>query len=173
MNTVKKYVFDLDNTLVFTDCANNYSYNYALMRKGLFPITDCTRITREILKIKYPNINEVCKQEIIELKRRCFGANLEMSTLNTAIYNILDSNKANDCILWTSAEECRVKSILEYYNLSRKFKTIYYSNKLNVSYDIENICQIHQCSPNQLVVFEDNFDVIKRLQQLMVNVICA
>lgn len=72
MITMKRYVFDLDNTLIYTDSLNNDSYNYALSLQGLAPINDCKRITRDIVFKKYPNLNNVQKNKIIELKQEYF-----------------------------------------------------------------------------------------------------
>lgn len=41
MITMKRHVFDLDNTLIYTDLLNNDSYNYALNLLGLATIVDC------------------------------------------------------------------------------------------------------------------------------------
>jgi len=69
MITMMRHVFDLDNTLIYTDSLNNDSYNYALKKLGLATINDCKRITRDVILSKYPEINSFQKNEIIELKQ--------------------------------------------------------------------------------------------------------
>ena len=50
---MKKYVFDLDNTLVYSNSLNNESYNYALRLLGKSYLTEIKRITRNVVFQKY------------------------------------------------------------------------------------------------------------------------
>lgn len=68
---MKCYVFDLDNTLVFTDVLNNEAYNFVLKKFGLSEIRYVDRITREIIFQKYPCIEKL-KDEITALKQFFF-----------------------------------------------------------------------------------------------------
>ena len=118
---MKKYVFDLDNTLIYTDSLNNDSYNYALKYQGLSHINKFKRITREIVFENYPNINKIQMCEIINLKCEYFINNLHITEVNESLVTLLRSQEKNDCILWTSAEERRARAILEYYNMNNLF----------------------------------------------------
>jgi len=82
MRIMKRYIFDLDNTLVYTDSLNNDSYNYALKKLGLASINDCKRITRDVILSKYPELNSFQKNEIIELKQKYFMNNLKRTSPN-------------------------------------------------------------------------------------------
>ena len=73
---MRYYVFDLDNTLVFTDALNNEAYNFVLKKFGLSEIRNVERITREVVFQKYPEV-EKWKDEIIALKQNFFLNNLE------------------------------------------------------------------------------------------------
>ncbi len=157
----KKYVFDLDNTLIYTDLLNNESYNYALKYMGLPPIDNYKRVTREIVFEKYPNISNVQKNRIADLKKEYFINNIQMTKLNDLLIGILKSLNKNDCILWTSADETRVRSILKYYNITRLFKYIVFSSKINLKNDIEKICELHDCKLEQLIIYEDNLRLIR------------
>ena len=68
---MRYYVFDLDNTLVFTDALNNEAYNFILKKFGLSEIQNVERITREVVFQKYPEV-EKWKDEIIVLKQKFF-----------------------------------------------------------------------------------------------------
>lgn len=173
MIITKKYVFDLDNTLIYTDCLNNYSYNYALKCYGLAPINYFKRITREIVFKNYPQLTDVQKDRIVNLKRYYFINNLHITKGNDLLIKMLKSKSKSNCILWTSAERIRVKAILEYYNINKLFKNIFFSSKTNIIYDLNKICKLHNCKSEQLVFYEDNLDVIRQLEKLDLKVICV
>lgn len=171
MITMERYVFDLDNTLIYTDLLNNRSYNYALNHHGLMAINDYKRITRDIVFKKYLNLNDVQKNRIIELKQDYFINNLQSTIPNTPLLKVLKSHKIQFCILWTSANKIRVKALLEYYNIYNAFKHILFSNKINVPRDVVRICGFLRCNPGHLVFYENNCEVISGLQRLNLNVI--
>ena len=158
---MKKYVFDLDNTLIYTDSLNNDSYNYALKYQGLSHINKFKRITREIVFENYPNINKIQMCEIINLKCEYFINNLHITEVNESLVTLLRSQEKNDCILWTSAEERRVRAILEYYNMNNLFKHILFSSKVSILNDIEEICKLHTCKSSQLLFYDDNLKLVE------------
>lgn len=160
-----RYVFDLDNTLIYTDSLNNDSYNYALNLQGLAPIRDCKRITREIVFDKYTDISNGQKNEIIESKQEYFANNLNRTVPNTSLLQVLGAQNVETCMLWTSADETRVLAILEYYSIYNAFRKIIYSNKVEVIKDIKKICELFECNPEYLFFYEDNRRVIEDLQQ--------
>ena len=171
MRITKKYVFDLYNTLIYTDRLNNDSYNYALKCQGLSSINGFKRLTKEILFKNYPNINNIQKSELINLKYEYFINNLHVTEVNESLVKLLKSQEKNDCILWTSAEEKRVRAILKYYNINNLFKDILFSSKTDVSNDIEKNCELHSCELYQLSFYDDNLKLIKELEQLNINAI--
>jgi phosphoglycolate phosphatase-like HAD superfamily hydrolase len=171
MKIMNRYIFDLDNTLVYTDSLNNDSYNYAFKQLGLATINDCKRITRDIILSKYPELNNLQKNEIIELKQKYFVNNLKRTSPNTSVVQVLEDQNYELCILWTSADEARVFALLEHYKIYNRFKKVLFSSKLEVIKDIEKICEILECRFEHLIFYEDNQRVIKDLRQLNLNVI--
>ncbi|WP_294166841.1 HAD family hydrolase [uncultured Clostridium sp.] len=171
MIIIKKYVFDLDNTLIYTDFLNNEAYNYALKCIGLQPMDNYKRVTREIVFKKYPNIRKIQENKILELKKEYFINNMQLAKLNGLLIEMLKSLNRNDCILWTSADETRTRAILKYYNMTSLFKCMVFSSKKNVMNDIEEICKLHECNLNQLVIYEDNLRLIDELKKLKLNVV--
>lgn len=161
---MKYYIFDLDNTLVFTDVLNNEAYNFVLKKFGLSEIWDVDRLTRETVFQKYPEI-EKCKDEIIALKQKFFIKHLEKTLLTREILKFVNSGEREN-ILWTSAEEIRVFAILKYYKITEKFKKVVFSKKTDVEKDVEEICKILKCSKEDLTFFEDNLKVIQELKRL-------
>ena len=87
----KRYVFDLDNTLVMTDNLNNTAYNYALSCVGFQPIVGVQRITRKEIFNSIPNLTLSQKKQIVELKQNYFIKNINDTVLNLELYSLLES----------------------------------------------------------------------------------
>lgn len=171
MITMKRHVFDLDNTLIYTDLLNNDSYNYALNLLGLASIVDCKRITRDVVFSRYPDLNSIQKNKIIELKQKYFINNLKETIPNKSLIQLLEDQNVELCILWTSADETRVLAILDYYKISNAFKRVLFSSKLEVTEDIVKISELLECGIEHLIFYEDNQRVIQELQHLNLKVI--
>lgn len=161
-----RYVFDLDNTLVKTSILNNNSYNYALQQQALLPISNEVRITREVITAYYPQLSNQQKQEIIRLKQEFFVKNIHHTVPNKFLFNTLRSKDLANCILWTSAEKVRVQALMGYYGINKSFREVIYSNKEDVSKDISKMCTIFGCRMGQLIFYEDDKEVIKKLNKL-------
>lgn len=67
-----KHIFDLDNTLVYTNEANNDAYNMALIQFGMKPIEGVERITREIVFEKYSNLTDLQRYQIVKKSKNYF-----------------------------------------------------------------------------------------------------
>ena len=162
----KRYVFDLDNTLVMTDNLNNIAYNFALSYMGFKPIFGIQRITRKDIFSIMPSLTISQKKQIIELKQNYFMSNIKDTVLNIEICSLLKSFDSNHCILWTSAEMNRTMALLDFYCLDKSFKTVYYSDKRDIEYDVLKICNIFSCNLSQLIFYDDNEDVIKKIENI-------
>lgn len=163
-----KYIFDLDNTLVFTDDLNNEAYNYALVKLDKKPIYDKKRITREIVFSKY-ELTEEEKNYLVNLKQEYFLENVEKIHKNEDLLKFLTSKSPADCILWTSAEKCRVEAILSYLSLFNAFSWIIYSSKISIEKDLDKICKHFQCSKSRLVFYENDSKVLNELKLFEIN----
>lgn len=168
---MKRYVFDLDNTLVYTDKLNNDSYNHALNLFGLSPISYYKRITRNVIFEQYPSLNEVQRSEIIAIKQMHFINNLENTHPNAELIKYLKSLPVDLCVLWTSGEETRVMAVLEYYQLKYSFRRVVFSDKADLEDDLQRICREFDIHSEHLVFYEDNKCLIEELQKLKVNVV--
>ena len=161
-----RYVFDLDNTLVMTNILNNDAYNYALTTLRMPPINTHARITRKVVFELYPHLPEIKKNQIVELKQNYFKDNLNHSQPNLDLINFLQSKTSSHCILWTSADKVRVIDLLMHYKIDKNFISVLYSNKFEIYEDTKEICKIFNCSSKQLIFFEDDENIINRLQLL-------
>ena len=151
---MKSFVFDLDNTLVFTDALNNEAYNFALKQQQREPIAGVQRITREIVFSRYTMTQEQ-KRELVALKQSYFIENIKKVLLNDKLISFLRELPEERCVLWTSAEEARVESILEFFDLKKCFAKVFYSKKHNVERDLLTICDFLKCTREELIVFDD------------------
>lgn len=163
---MKKFIFDLDNTLVYTNFLNNLSYNYALKSMNLPKIHSQSRITRKVISSQYPILTQKEKERLINIKQNFFMTHLEYTTPNLALFRLLLSKEKNSCILWTACEPSRACSILKHYNIEQAFYQIIFSNKACIKKDIKKIMDILNCNFDELVIFEDNKSTLKKLEIL-------
>ena len=167
------HVFDLDNTLVYTDALNKDAYNYALKQLGLevSRITTSKRITRDVVFHEYPELSVQQKDELIILKQCYFAENLIDTVANTSLVKILESCNKEFCVLWTSADRVRVLAILKHYKIHDAFQMVFYSPKVDIVTDVKAICKFLKCDSNKLLFYEDDKQIIDKLEKLKLNVI--
>ena len=170
---MKKYVFDLDNTLFYTDNINNYTYKISLLKFGLDIklVNNIKRITREIIVKKYPLISKKQLHSIIVKKEKIYPQFLEKIIPNKKLLRFLNSKGVNDCILWTSASKKRVINILRYFNIENRFCKLMFSKKENIKEDVESICSFFCCEHKSLIFFENNKKIAKQLKKININVV--
>ena len=137
-----RHIFDLDNTLIYTDRLNNISYNYALNAIGLAVIDSHSRITRDTVDLYYPSLSLLDRKRIIELKQKYFIDNISDTEANISLITFLKTLPADSNVLWTSADQIRVNSLLNFYDMSNCFCNILFSRKDNIAKDINEICKL-------------------------------
>lgn len=171
-----KYVFDLDNTIIYTDYLNYESYKFALVEyldhEALLKLPKNKRITREYIytNFSYLGLTDADYTKIINKKQNYFIKHIEKTSPNLKLIKFLNLQKKEDCILWTSSNKERALSILEYYNLEDAFLTKIFSNKANIEKDILNITEKFCCDKKNLLIFEDDIKNIEKLKYLSVKV---
>ena len=151
---MKRYVFDLDNTLVDTDKLNNEAYNFALMQLGKLPLKNVQRITREVIFLHYL-LDDEEKMFLIEMKQKYFIQNVKKVKLNNRMISFLRQLMPAQCVLWTRAERVRVECILEQFDLKKYFAKVVYSSKSDIEKDMHEICLYFQCLREDLVIYDD------------------
>ncbi len=160
----KKYIFDLDNTLVFTDKLNTKAYNFALNKVGLACITNVKRITKDTVREKFPQISNISINKIVKIKQKYFRKHIAIATLNENVVKELFVKDARDCFLWSSAEKRRVKFMLKHYCLKKYFYKIIFSDKKDISRDIVRITQLANCCNEDLTFYENDEKIIEELK---------
>lgn len=161
-----KFIFDLDNTLVFTDVLNNEAYNYALSYVGLPKVIGYTRIERKVLDY----LTQEEQERIIAIKQNYFLQNIAKTVPNKSLIELLSNSLKENCMLWTSADIKRAEAILDYYKLQNAFDGKLYTKKKEITKDIEHICERLLCLKEDLLVYEDNLDNINRLRDVGIRV---
>lgn len=135
------FVFDLDNTLVETDIANNLSYMDAI---NIVLNTNISwdfnlRFTRDNLYSQFPTLPQGQYNNIIKVKNDRFYAHMSETKLNTNLVKILGVLHNNGCntILLTNCHRTRALSVCNYYGISQFFTEKYFAeDKVRSKYEI-------------------------------------
>lgn len=146
------FVFDMDNTLIKTDKANNLAYSEAISSVlGVnYNIEKGKRFTRNELKELFPKLTQPQIDEIIDRKEKCFGSYLNETELNTNLFSLLKRlhQEGYHTILLTNCHSGRAISLCNFYNLTEYFvQRFFYEDCLNnkytllksLGYDLQNV----------------------------------
>lgn len=151
-NTNNVFVFDMDNTLIKTDKANNLAYSEAisLVLGVKYDVADGERFTRGRLKTVFPDLTETQFNEIVARKEQCFESHLKKTELNQNLFMLLKRlyHEGHHTILLTNSRSGRAISLCNYYNLTKYFVRRYFyedciDNKYTLlkflGYDLQNV----------------------------------
>lgn len=151
-NSKKIFVFDMDNTLVKTDRANNLAYSEAISSVlGVnYTIDNGKRFTRNKLKELFPHLTQNQIYEIIVCKEKSFESFLKETELNKNLFSLLKClyHEGGHTILLTNCQAGRAISLCKYYNITkffvqRFFHEDYVDNKYtflkSLGYDLQNV----------------------------------
>jgi len=126
----KTFVFDLDNTLVKTNRANNESYKEAIriVTGYVLPVYTRKRFTRSDLRNYLPELSNDDFLRIVEKKENIFGDFIETTRLNRNLFTILRAlhENGNKTILLTNCHKKRAIQLCMYYGLNLYFNEMYY-----------------------------------------------
>lgn len=135
------FVFDLDNTLVETNFANNLSY-MAAVKKVINTDMDIDfnqRFTRDKLYACFPNLTERQYKHIIAAKNESFYAHMKQTTLNSNLANLLRvlHLDGRNTILLTDCRKQRATLLCAYHGLTPFFSESYFfEDKVDTKYDV-------------------------------------
>ena len=166
------HIFDIDNTLFFTNELNNKAYIFALSSLGLKALVPCKRITRTVVSLWYPFLTDEDLTAIVRLKQTYVNENLHLVSINNDLYRLLQEIERNKVGLWTAADPSRIQKILDYTGITN-YTYIRFSDKSqdDIYYGIQEFCHIFKCEKDQLCFYEDDKKVIEYLQLQGVRVI--
>ena len=123
------YIFDLDNTLIYSDLANNISYREAIRNViGADLNICCPRITRSSLTKQLPNLSSNDLSKVIQEKEVQYEKHINKTILNSALVDVLKYMKDNgmSSILLTYSSKHRAEQLLMYHGISDLFSAKYY-----------------------------------------------
>lgn len=146
------FVFDMDNTLIKTDKANNLAYSEAisLVLGVKYDIAHGERFTRDRLKTVFPNLTETQFSEIVARKEQCFESYIKETELNHNLFMLLKRlhHEGYHTILSTNSRSGRAISLCNYYNLTKYFvRRFFYEDCIDnkytllksLGYDLQNV----------------------------------
>lgn len=152
------YIFDLDNTLIYSDLANNFSYKEAV-RNILNEDLNITagRITRNDLKTMFPNLTTLQMSNIVHEKEKKYKTYFNMTILNTALVMILKYLSENNkrTILLTYSGKNRAEQLLKYHGIDNLFAEKYYKEDYGKNTKYKFATDVLAINSHNLVLFEN------------------
>lgn len=161
------FVFDLDNTLVMTNQANNMAYQEAIKRVlGKDIRMNNQRFTREDLFPMFPHFSYEQIDKIVKQKEDVYSGFLQETILNTELFKILKLTKTNGHknILLTESHKARAIQVCSYHLLTPFFSKLYYKE----DYGTENkylFLNKHFTSISSVILFENEKEEILKAKQ--------
>ena len=172
-------VFDMDNTLIKTDKANNLAYSEAI-RSVLSVncnIENGKRFTRNELKDLFPQLTQTQIDEIIDRKEKSFESYLNETELNNNLFSILKClhQEGHHTILLTNCHSGRAISLCNFYDLTKYFvRRFFYEDCLgnkytllkSLGYDLQNVVlyENEEVSSSEAVTNGINLDKIVKVK---------
>lgn len=172
------FAFDLDNTLVETDYANNLSYIHAVNKVLNVDLQwDFNfRFSREKLRFLFPNLSQQQYENIIMLKNSQFSSYLSDTTLNINLVKVLSIlySRGYNTILLTNSHKNRALSICNHYSISHYFKEKFFAEDVtNTKYEV---LKRDGYDMNSVILFENEEEGTKEAVKnglLANNIICV
>ena len=128
MKSNKYFVFDLDNTLVKTNRANNQSYKDAIFAvTGKSIVITKNRFTRDDLASTFPDLSIIQMEMVINAKETCYPNHITETKLNRQLVKILELLYDEGCkpILLTESRKTRTQQVCNYHKVTHFFSSIY------------------------------------------------
>jgi phosphoglycolate phosphatase-like HAD superfamily hydrolase len=120
IHNAKNIFFDLDETLVYTNDANNEAYNYSAKLLGL-RLPQKERITK--VDLPFSKLNNL---ELIRLKNEHYTKFLHLTKINSYYYELMIQYlNFSNCFIISAGQYDRVNSIIKYHKLEVFFKEIF------------------------------------------------
>lgn len=155
-------LFDMDETLIFTNTANFLSYEEAIFTITGFrlhtPHYD-QRFNHKLLKDYLENLTNSQYKSIINLKRKIYHKYLSFTMINEKVYRLfLKFHLANKTILATNANKKRTMELLKFHKISDLFTHVFCNSNGN---KYLNLILIFNLNPKLLIAFENDEKEIK------------
>lgn len=155
------YIFDLDNTLIYSDYANNAAYKEAVQDVLHTDLEICgARITRADIAANFPQLSSVQMSEIVAEKEKLYAKYIGKTWLNVALLTMLKHLYVNNkrTILLTYSGKKRADNLLEFYGLSHIFTEKYYKEDFGKTSKYHFATDVLDIRPKNIVLFENETD---------------
>lgn len=164
---------DLDNTLVFTNEANNYAYrkaieyfeNFTGKKIFSFTILSLERITKDILFDKLVSSNIISSNDLLLIstkKEEYYHQFLFLTKVNKPLFNHLVLTEKTyenlKIFMVTNSSKYRADLICNYHSIHRIFKNKYFLKSKQKYNDVISLLNIDK---NRIFIFEDDEEQIK------------
>lgn len=120
-NNILALFIDMDGTLIDTDTANTYAYNYAVQEViGINMMHDLSlseRITTKDVQNAFPFLHKSIFQEIKKLKDKKYREYLFLTQRNQKIIDAISANPDKIIVLVSKANHNRVMTTLAHHDL--------------------------------------------------------
>lgn len=167
-NNIQALFIDMDGTLIDTDTANTYAYNYALQEViGINMIRDFSlnkRITKKDVLKAFPFLHKSIYQEIKEIKEKKYKEYLFLTQRNQKIINDISANSDKTTVLVSKANHKRVITTLAHHDLLDYFDYFFCSQhqikgKAYNKYE-DALAGLNLC-PHNVLIYENEEQEIK------------
>ncbi len=152
------YIFDLDNTLIYSDYANNISYKEAIKNViGANLNISCPRITRNCIATQFPDLSADDMSKVIQEKERQYKKHINKTILNTALVDVLRYIKRNNMssILLTYSAKYRAEQLLEFHGISNLFSAKYYKEDYGEKSKYKYATSVLGLKGSDIILFEN------------------
>lgn len=158
---------DMDNTLVYTNYANYIAYKRAIrdVLDENFVFNSKLRLTREVIKKLFTNIDYKQYNAIIKLKEKYYSDYLFLTKLNLNLVNLLKKfKKTSRIVLVSSSRKIRVHQILDYYKLENLFSHIITQDDIpkgKFFNKYEYALYVIGVDSSRVIIYEDDLNQVK------------
>lgn len=168
-NDVVVVICDLDNTLIFTDDANNQSYIEVMGRHGYDTsrLQSVKRVTSKYIHQSYPNISKFKLWQIKRCKLKTFMKNLYLINLNGSLMETIYKRTNLPVVIWTSSNRKRALAQIKYFNI--KHDWIVFSQKdtaTEISRVVSLIKKKYKANRHQILFYEDDLKTLSLLREI-------
>ena len=163
------HIFDLDNTLVYTDAANRDAYNAALREAGLEPVRSSGRITRHVVKKAYPQLSDPQLRQIIARKQALFLP--EKTVVNLPLLQYARRQGRDHCLIWSGADPARAAALIRCHGLDAYFRDTYFSKKADMAAEFRELLRRFSLKKEELTIYEDTDSSIEMLRGMNILVV--
>jgi phosphoglycolate phosphatase-like HAD superfamily hydrolase len=159
---IEVVVYDLDNTLIFTDEANNHSYIKVLKHFGYDPsrLHTIARITSKRIQQSYPEMTRFKLWRIKRNKLKVFLDNLHLVRLNDIVAETIEAYKDRVIIIWTSSNRKRALALIKHLNIRNDWMLCTQKGTASaVDRIVSRIEKKYRVNLHQILFYEDDHKV--------------